>query len=1128
MSTNDVAAVAPAALALHRIRYLDWSPSTITSLAVSPVYRAASASSSASSSRGILAIGRQNGDIELCVWLENRAAHKAEVLHRSFHTYAKGWIVHTLLPGQLNSKIEQLAFANPPVEGDNGVHKLRLFSISGGAIVTEHFLPADIAILGAKSNNGSRSNTSSGNLGGLSTLFPGRADKSSADQHVPGAIRTVPSLGGAVWSMAVSPTGRYLAIGCEDGHARIIDLVDNKFEHLASSSNRGADVSARLGKAQGRIISLAWGPPKRASRAATTANGGSAQSKQQKEGDSSDSDSDSDSSDSDSDDDDDDDAAESGWKETFLVGGLGNSSAAVWDVASGRIASKLTVQKARSEATIVWCVATLPDGTIVTGDSTGRVTLFDAKTRVPIPGATFRSHTSGADVLSLCVGPDGKSLYSAGVDQKVAEYALVASASSKRGRWVQIAARRLHAHDIRSLAIDPPYDPMLSVDALAQGVGTAVGKLPILLSGGVDFNLILTPASPPSGLTMALAAGAAAGLPNSNKRKKNPLMSAAEQEQALINPISSNAVTTFADSTQRRIPFVPSTARSGSVGGGSVATVCRGKGWIVLRREHSIGIWDLGIKDENHGGLNELGEEASAVPPQWTKLLEMELKVNSNLCSVAVSPNGKFLAASDMYETKLFALRERISQQHQTDLEPRKVKSFASVFGHDDDVAPGASALSFSPDSSRLVLASWSGSYVHVVELPSAEAGASAGTCRLLRSFGQHRQRPGSASVGDVGASSNNPQGRQLAGRNGVAASKQNGSNGQGHGNGSGSGSGDDAGHPARADDETGRRNSARGGQSDRVERSTSSLIHHVQISSDGAWLSTISSDLQHHVFSLDSLTFERTLPSPHALPSGSSFHPSTHAARSSMLTLVFSDNKIEFWDVESGKELSSIAHLDTASSGDGSLGGSSGEKRKAGGGALAKRAGQGPRAEWEAQMANLKLRVQERLMSIRESAIGAVWVGKPDDGGIKETLVVWGPTWICTARHDAQSTTSPAAPAAASNGGSASVSRPAAAQDGDGDVEMADLPGSTSGAVSGTGPAAATAAAGVPGAGPGRGGGWHIKHTHKYQPLLLVDSIATGRGQVKKDDLVVVERPFYELARNLPPAFHRGARYGA
>ena len=999
---------AHASLALHRLRFIDWSPSTITSLAVSSVNPAVSAVSP-SKSRGVLAIGRQNGDIELCVWLETKPAHKAELHERSYHTLAKGWVVHTVLPGQLNSKVEQLCFVNPPCYDDNGLHRLRLFSISGGAIVTEHFLPADLAKFGAKSVSTNSESSQTGRIGNLSTLFPGRKSSNDLESRSPGEIRTLPSLGGSVWSLAASPTGRYLAIGCEDGYTRIIDLSDNKFQHLANASGADRDITPRLGKAQGRVISLAWGPPVKRIRAsnATTSK-------------SDDSNSNSDDDDSDDDDDDDDEEAVT-WQESFLVGGLGNSSAVVWDLPTGKIVSKLTVQKARGEATIVWSVTTLPDGTIATGDSTGRVTLFDPKTRVPIPGATFRAHASGADVLSLCVGPDGRALYSAGVDQKVAEYAFISSDSSKKGCWVQTAARRLHAHDIRAVTIDPPYDPIAAIEAASlRQAPVTLNRLPVLISGGVDFNLILTPASSPSQITLAMPA---AGQPGQSKASKSKLLSAGEQQAALLNPISSNTVTLFADSTQRRVPFVPATGRTGAGGGGAVASVCSGKGWVVLRRETSIGIWDLGIPSSSGDSARDVASELyQPEPARWCKLLEMELKVNSNLTSVAVSPDGRFLAASDMYETKLFALRERTGQQSRVELEPRRIKSFSRLFGHDDKIAPGASAICFSPDSSRLVLCSWAGAYVHVIELPSAstEAGDAA-ECRLLRSFGHHRRKPGTGGVSE-------DSGRQIAGRGRAKGNKDmNGVNG--HANG--------ADH--EEDDE-------------RVERNTCSLIHHAQISCDGAWLSTISSDLQHHVFSLDSLTLERTLPSPHAMPSGTSFH----ASRSGMLTLVYSDNKIEFWDVESGMEVGSTAD----------------EEDK-------KRKGSVKGGDWEHQMADVKLRIQDRMMGVREAAVGAFWVGTG-------TLLVWGPTWICTARHDA-----------GRRHGS----------DEDSDVEMADV-------------------AGMDGKGGDREPSeWVVRLTHKYQPLLLVGALPGAQG--KQTDLLVAERPFYELAQGLPPAFHRGARYG-
>ncbi len=571
-----------ASLAVHRVRFVNWSPSTVTALAVSPSF--------AGTARGLLAIGRQNGNIELCTWVGPRAAQKSEFDDRSFQSDAAGWAVHTILPGQTNSKIEQLCFVNPPNQESSQERKLRLFSISGGSIVTEHFIPLHLAKLGARRGaDVEEVGEGKARPGTVSSLF-GKKSASSLDPHYPGETRTLPSLAGAVWSLAPSATGRYLALGCEDGTARIIDLENDRFEHLASTSGQDRKIVPRFSKAKGKVISLCWGPPVRSVKRSSA-------QKNAKKASSDDSDSD-DSSSDESDDDDDEEEDDDQWHESFLVGGLAQSTAVVWDASTGNIATKLAVQKNRTESTIVWSVATLPDGTIVTGDSTGRVTFFDPRTRIPIPEGTFRAHASSSDVLALCVGPDGKTVYSAGVDQKVAEYTKL-DTSNGRGRWIQIASRRLHAHDIRALALDPPYSPLDAAQAFAAGVDSITpSRLPILLSGGVDFNIVLTPAAPPSAIVKAQRSAAIAKIPSAKAKAHRATLNEVEQEAASINPVSSNPLTTFADTTQRRVPFVPTASRSGLLGGGSVAALCPGKGWIVLRREQSIGVWDLGSQDE--------------------------------------------------------------------------------------------------------------------------------------------------------------------------------------------------------------------------------------------------------------------------------------------------------------------------------------------------------------------------------------------------------------------------------------------------------------------------------------------------------------------------------------------------
>ncbi|KAE8203588.1 hypothetical protein CF327_g7768, partial [Tilletia walkeri] len=103
----------------------------------------------------------------------------------------------------------------------------------------------------------------------------------------------------------------------------------------------------------------------------------------------------SDSSEDDSDDEEDDEDYSgklADWTESFLLGGTSVSHAVLWEVSTGQTLARLQTPTARTRShidgpTVVWSCAVLPDGTTVLGDSTGRVTFCDGRTRVPIPGA---------------------------------------------------------------------------------------------------------------------------------------------------------------------------------------------------------------------------------------------------------------------------------------------------------------------------------------------------------------------------------------------------------------------------------------------------------------------------------------------------------------------------------------------------------------------------------------------------------------------------------------------------------------------------------------------------------------------------------------------------------------------
>lgn len=112
----------------------------------------------------------------------------------------------------------------------------------------------------------------------------------------------------------------------------------------------------------------------------------------------------------------------------------------------------------KSKKATVMCVATLPDGTIVSGDSRGVVSFWHSEDGTLI--SSVMSHK--AAVLALAVTKDGKFVYAAGVDPVVRLLSLVS------GQWSSACRLELHTRDVRGLALD------------------AAGKL---YSGGLDSEV---------------------------------------------------------------------------------------------------------------------------------------------------------------------------------------------------------------------------------------------------------------------------------------------------------------------------------------------------------------------------------------------------------------------------------------------------------------------------------------------------------------------------------------------------------------------------------------------------------------------------------------------------------------
>ena len=370
------------------------------------------------------------------------------------------------------------------------------------------------------------------------------------------------------------------------------------------------------------------------------------------------------------------------------------------------------------------------DGTIVSGDSTGIVKFWDSRTCTQL--GTFQAH--GADVLCLSIGPvspsvlksdlnlnsflrdpqGGNTVYSSGVDQKIVQFTNVrGSAPSTKSRWVQTSSRRIHSHDVRSLAIWPPFTPLPPPHQHNFPVNVA----PILASGGLDMSVVLTPAATPCSTTVS----------------------------KVTNPLGTSVVATFEDSYHRKMGY-----STGFPGTGRIK-VARKKRLVLSAQDQSINLWRILDRDTHHAGVPNPAED-EAILVGWQKVLEMDLSVQSNIVSCNVSDDGGWIAVSDWYETKLFRLTFAVSLRSvglfplakpflksSGEVGVTRVKEFAAVLQGSIPAAAGSSigatVLTFTPDSQKLVVCTSESSFIAIYHLPQDDTSLP----QPLRIFDHHR-----------------------------------------------------------------------------------------------------------------------------------------------------------------------------------------------------------------------------------------------------------------------------------------------------------------------------------------------------------------------------------------------------
>ncbi|CRG88051.1 U3 small nucleolar RNA-associated protein 4 [Talaromyces islandicus] len=160
----------------------------------------------------------------------------------------------------------------------------------------------------------------------------------------------------------------------------------------------------------------------------------------------------------------------------ILVAGYADSSIRLFDIRTGRLLRTISLGRGPAggpKEILVWSIKTLPDGTLVSGDSTGEVRFWDAKNYSLIQ----RLHGHKADVLDVAVSIDGESVISGGTDRKTVLYRLnPGKKKDKSRRWAEVMHRRYHTHDVKKFAVYESKD--LSI-AVSGGPGATLVVLPL-------------------------------------------------------------------------------------------------------------------------------------------------------------------------------------------------------------------------------------------------------------------------------------------------------------------------------------------------------------------------------------------------------------------------------------------------------------------------------------------------------------------------------------------------------------------------------------------------------------------------------------------------------------------------
>ncbi|KAL9617359.1 MAG: hypothetical protein Q9160_007847 [Pyrenula sp. 1 TL-2023] len=163
------------------------------------------------------------------------------------------------------------------------------------------------------------------------------------------------------------------------------------------------------------------------------------------------------------------------WKDqNTVIAGYADSTIRVFDTRNKATLRNMTLGKepGGKNDIIIWCVRCLPDGTIVSGDSSGELKIWDSKNY----SLSQRIRAHDADILDFAINGEGNTIVTGGADRRTTFLHLMGNKNKKgRRRWAQVKHRRFHQHDVKALAVFESKE------------------LSVCVSGGLDTVPIITP-----------------------------------------------------------------------------------------------------------------------------------------------------------------------------------------------------------------------------------------------------------------------------------------------------------------------------------------------------------------------------------------------------------------------------------------------------------------------------------------------------------------------------------------------------------------------------------------------------------------------------------------------------------